>query len=62
MGVTLLVFAIELQIFERGLERVSKSQYVKGGRKYLKKTNPFLQNLHPDSSFRTQCDKESVFK
>ena len=36
--------------------------YVKGGRKYLKNTDPFLQNLHPDSSFRTQCDKESVFK
>ena len=62
MGVTSLVFAIELQIFERGLERVSKSHVCERGKKVLKKTNPFLQNLHPDSSFRTLCDKESIFK
>ena len=37
MGVTLLVFAIELQIFERGLERVSKSHVCERGKKVLQK-------------------------
>ena len=67
MGVTVLVFAVELQkvapnayspIFERGLGRVSKQNVCERGKKVLK--NPFLQNLHRDITFRTQCDKESV--
>ena len=33
--------------------------YVKRGKKELK--NPFLQNLHRDITFRTQCDKESFW-
>ena len=32
--------------------------WLNGSRPVLK--NPFLQNLHRDSSFRTQCDKEIV--
>ena len=68
MGVTVLVFAVELQkvrtkcifslIFERGLRRVSKYNVCERGKKVL--TNLFLQNLHRDVTFSTQCDKESV--
>ena len=54
MGVTALVFAVELKkvrikcIFSERRKR----------KKVLK--NPFLQNLHRDITFRTQRDKESV--
>ena len=67
MGITVLVFAVELQkvranafslIFERGLGRVSKWNVCERRKKVLK--NPFLQNLHRDITFRTQCDKESA--
>ena len=67
MGVTVLVFAVELQkvranafspIFERGLGRVSKLNVCHRGKKVLK--SPFFQNLHRDITFRTQCDKESA--
>ena len=67
MGVTVLVFAVELQKvrtkcrfldFERGLGRVLKKNVCERGKKVLK--NPFLQNLHRDITFRTQCDKGSV--
>ena len=66
MGVTVLVCAIELQLHQMHFLRFLREDwgefrnrmYVKRGKKVLK--NPFLQNLHQDITFRTQCDKESV--
>ena len=68
MGVTVLVFAVELQkvrapnafspIFKRGLGRVSKLNVCHRGKKLL--NNPFFQNLHLDITFRTQSGKESA--
>ena len=67
MGVTVLVFAVELQkvrtknnfsIFGRGLGRDSKWHVCERGKKVIK--NSFLQNLHRDITVRTQCAKESV--
>ena len=68
MGVTVLVFAVELQkcapnafspIFERGLGRVSKLNGCHKAREESIK-NPIFQNLHRDITFRTQFDKESA--
>ena len=62
MGATALVFAVELQkvhtkcIFSDFLERTGN--VCERQKKVLK--NPFLQNLHRDITFRTQCDEESV--
>ena len=68
MGVTVLVSAVELQkvctkciflLFSReDWGEFQNRMYAKGRRKYLK--NPFLQKLHRDITFKTQCDKESV--
>ena len=67
MGVTELVFAVELQkvltkcIFLDFLREdwgEFQNRICERGKKVLK--NPFLQNLHRDISFRTQCDKENV--
>ena len=67
MGVTVLVFAVELQkvrtkCFFSDFEReewgeFQNRMYVKGGRKYEK--NSSFQHLHRDITFRTQCDKEA---
>ena len=60
MGVTVLVFAVELQkvrtkyIFLRFL-RGDWGEFQNNSVKNL-----FLQNLHRDITFKTQCDKESV--
>ena len=68
MGVTLLVFcgrAAEsahqmhfLRFLRDDWGEFLNRKYVERGKKVLK--NPFLQNLHRDITFRTQCDKESV--
>ena len=65
MGVTVLAFAVALQkvrtkcIFSDFCERTGASfKICERGKKVLK--TPFLQNLHRDITFRTQCDKESV--
>ena len=67
MGVTVLVFAVELQkvrakcIFLDFWERTGASfkiECMRKGEESIK--NLFLQNLHRDITFRTQCDKESV--
>ena len=67
MGVTVLVFAVELQkvrtkrIFPNFLREdwgEFQNRISERGKKVLK--NPFLQNLYRDITFRTQCDKESV--
>ena len=67
MGVIVLVFAVELQklrtkcIFPDFWERTGASVKIEcmwKGEVSIK--NPFLQNLHRDITFRTQCDKESV--
>ena len=46
-------------IFERGQGWVSKWQVCGRGKKSLK--NPFLQNLHRDITFGTQCDKDGAW-
>ena len=64
MGVTVLVFAVELQkvrtkcIFSDFWERTGASFKIEC--MWKGNENPFLQNLHRDITFRTQCDEESV--
>ena len=64
MGVTILIFVVELQeestkcIFSDFWEKtgqVSKWRVCERGKKVLK--NLFIQNLHCDITVRTQCDK-----
>ena len=68
MGVTVLVFAVKLQkvrtkyIFSDFWERTGASFKIEcmwKGEESIKKS--VFQNLHRDISFRTQCDKESVY-
>ena len=67
MGVAALVFAVELQkaptkcIFVHFWERTGasfKMACMWKGKEVLK--NPFLQNLHRDTSLRTQCNIKTV--
>ena len=67
MGVTVLVFAVELQkvrtkcIFSEFWEGTGASFKIEcmwQGEESIKKS--VLQNLHRDITFRMQCDKESV--